>query len=219
MARLIDSGEVKILVDDVAVRNAQKSAITLFHIGTQYKLRYGKPTIRRVDTENREASVQVRFTNPSITLQHEIKLSSSYQPEKPWESRLLLHEMDHVAISTDPRLVRILKSLVNAQAKLTVVLPEDVRNDESLIMKAIDAEQSSRRDSVQKLVQQYYNLLDKQSNQGLGDIENRRDFFMALYSREDLESRDFPYLNEIRGTLSNVNLDEVKKHYFIDDRE
>jgi hypothetical protein len=215
MARLIDIGQVKILEDDIAVKKAQRAAVTLYNIHVQYDLRYTQTPIRSANTANRKTSIQVKFTNPKVTLEHEIKLSTQYQPEKPWESRLLLHEMDHVAISTDPRLIKILKSLLQAPAKLTVELSANANQDASTISQAIDDSQRARREAVQTIVQKYYERLDAQSNNGLDDIDQREKFFMGLYSKQDLESLEFPYLKEIRVALADANLESVANHYSI----
>jgi len=161
----------------------------------------------------RIATVQAKFQNKKVTLSHEIKLASSYQPEKPWDSRLLLHEMDHVAISTDPRLIKILESLLRAPAQLNIALSAAPDQDATLIKQAIYDLQRLRRDSVQKIVQQYYDRLDQQTKNGLDDIDQRAEFFLTLYSKQDLESLEFPYLNEIRSALTSVDLDAVKNHY------
>jgi len=200
-------------VDDLEVRNAQRTAVTLFNIEVQYNVRYTRTSLRRTNEETRGASIQARFLNTKITLEHEIKLTSSYQPENPWGSRLLLHEMDHVAISTDPRLMKILKSLLQTPAQLNIALSADAEQDDTSIMQAIHDLQRLRQDSVQKIVQQYYDRLDQQSNKGLDDIDQRIEFFLALYSKRDLESLEFPYLTEIRSALTSVNLDSIKNHY------
>jgi len=216
LARLIDTGHVRILVEDVAVRNAQRTALTLFNINVQYNHRFTRTSSRRTGRTNgdvRIATVQAKFQNTKVTLAHEIKLTSSYQPEKPWDSRLLLHEMDHVAISTDPRLIKILESLLRAPAQLNIALSVAPDQDATLITQAIHDLQRLRRDSVQKIVQQYYDRLDQQTKNGLDDIDQRAEFFLTLYSKQDLESLEFPYLNEIRSALTSVDLDAVKNHY------
>ncbi len=217
MARLIDTGQVKIMVDDIAVKNANRTAITFYRINVQYELRYTQTPIRQANTASRQTSIQVKFTNPKITLEHEVQLASSYLPEKPWESRLLLHEMDHVAISTDPRLIKILKSLLRLPAKLTVDLPDNANQDATTINRAIDDLQQARREAVQKIVQSYYERLDIQSNNGLADIDQRNAFFMGLYSKQDLESLKFPYLKEIRAVLADTDSETVANHYLISD--
>ncbi|MCY2975555.1 MAG: hypothetical protein NTW52_12910 [Planctomycetota bacterium] len=219
MARMIDIGQVKILEDDIAVKNAQRAAITLYNIHVQFDLRYTQTPIRPANAVRRKTSIQVKFTNPKVTLEHEIKLSTNYKPEKPWESRLLLHEMDHVAISTDPRLIKILKSLLQAPAKLTIDLSTNANQDATTITQAIEDLQQARRVAVQMIVQKYYERLDAQSNNGLDDIDQRNEFFMGLYSKEDLESLEFPYLKEIRVAQADANLESVANHYLISDSQ
>jgi hypothetical protein len=217
MARLIDIGQVKIQEDSIAVKNAQRAAVTLYNIQVQFDLRYTQTPIRSANAANRKTSIQVKFTNPKVTLEHEVKLSTNYQPEKPWESRLLLHEMDHVAISTDPRLIKILKSLLQAPAKLTIDLSTNANQDATTITQAIEDLQQARREAVQTIVQKYYERLDTKSNNGLDDIDQRKEFFMGLYSKQDLESLEFPYLKEIRVALADANLESVANHYLISD--
>ncbi len=217
MARLIDIGQVKILEDNIAAKKAQRVAVTFYNISVQYDLRYTQTPVRPSNAVFRKTSIQVKFTNPKVTLEHEIKMSTTYQPEKPWESRLLLHEMDHVAISTDPRLINMLKSLLQAPAKLTVELSANANQDATTINQAITDLQQARREAVQVIVQKYYERLDAQSNNGLDDIDQRNEFFMGLYSKQDLESLEFPYLKEIRVALADANLESVANHYLISD--
>jgi len=216
ISRLIDIGHVRMLVDDDAVNAENKSALTIFHFATQFEVRYKFLSVSKNPTGERDAALAVRFINPSLSAEHEIKLMSAYRPLRPWDSRLLLHEMDHVSISTDPRLFKILKNLLYESYKLRMVLPASSTGDNEVIMQTINQRQRERLDTFEKLIQNYYVRLDEESNNGLTAINKRRDFFMNLYTLKDLRSSNFAYLSEVQSLLANDSIQEVEQHYLLE---
>jgi len=216
MSRLIDVGHVRILVDDTAVLAEQRSALTLFFIRIQHQMRFRIRSVTKDSQGRRDAVVLVKFISPSVLVEHEIRLLGSYRPVKPWESMLLLHEMDHVAISSDPRLLKLLKGLLYSPTTLRISLPDGSEKDQELIQEAIEKRLTVKLEAIRNIVREYYLRLDDQSNHGLKDLKIRRDFFAELYTWKDLESLKFPYLSEVKTLVSSKDSNEVEKHYLLE---
>ena len=108
--RLVDRGNVKIVVDDERVRKSGKTALTLFQFVVDYDFKF-RHQVLGFDKESRvwQAKIMAWIDQPTVKLEHTICIQSNFAPAKPWESKLLRHEFDHVAISTDPRILKIIK--------------------------------------------------------------------------------------------------------------
>jgi len=179
-------------------------------------MRFHIRSVTKDSQGQRDAIVLVRFTSPSVLVEHEIKLLGSYRPVKPWESRLLLHEIDHVAISSDPRLLKLLSELLYSPTTLRISLPENSEKDQELIQEAIEKRLTAKLEAIRSIVREYYLRLDDQSNHGLKDLNTRRDFFVELYTWKDLETLKFPYLSEVRTLVSSKDSKEVEEHYLLE---
>ncbi|HUP78046.1 MAG TPA: hypothetical protein VM260_05730, partial [Pirellula sp.] len=72
--------------------------------------------------------------------------------------------------------------------------------------------------TLERLVQSQYDLLDKESNQGLSDISKRSEFFRRLYSLARLDDCEYTMDDAMREYVkeklsSQANQKEVDAHY------
>ncbi len=104
---------------------------------------------------------------------------------------LLLHEFDHVAISTDPRLLKLIQVLEWSQHLWSVDWEGNEDPTPSQVSEMVAERLSERRKAIEDLVNRYYRQLDQLSNNGLTNISDRRAFFLKLYTIESLREERF----------------------------
>ncbi len=217
--RLIDRGNVKIVVDDERVQKAGKTALTVFQFVIDYDFKF-RHQLLGFDSQSQvwQANIVAWMDQPKVKLDHQIYLQSTFSPSSPWESKLLRHEFDHVAISSDPRLIKIIKRALQKRKQWGAKWEQASAPTEKEIRKSILEAFRSDVTSLEQLVQSQYDALDKESFQGVTAIPSRTDFFKRLYTVEGLEQCNFvmdatmrEYLKE---RLSNpASLKEVEGHY------
>ena len=216
--RLIDRGNVNIVVDDDRVRKAAKSALTVFQFSVEYDFRFRHQLIGY----DREANVwQARIVawmdQPKIKLEHKVCVQSNFTPTLPWEAKLLRHEFDHVAISTDPRFVKIIRRTLQQRRQWNEKWEQSSAPTERDVRDRILAAMKAEVQLLEKLVQCQYDLLDQESAQGLSAIGSRKEFFSGLYAVEGLERCKCDLDKTMRifvNSLANVSgQKEVEAHY------
>ena len=217
--RLIDRGNVSITVDDQRIRKAGKTALTLFHFVIDYDLRF-RHQLLGFDEKSKtwQAKITSWMDQPKVRLEHTICFQSNFTPNSPWESRLVKHEFDHVAISSDPRLLKIIKRILEQRKQWTARWNQVEAPTEADIKKSILDNVVEEVKSFEQMVQSQYDYLDKESSQGVSTIENRSNFFQSLYTLEGLERCKFEMEKTtkayIKDKLTGAAVDkEVKDHY------
>ena len=217
--RLIDRGNVKIVVDDDRVRAAGKTALTVFQFVVDYDFKF-RHQLLGYDKQSQvwQTKIVAWMDQPKVKLDHKVFLLSTFTPASPWESKLLRHEFDHVAISTDPRVIKIIKRALQQKrqwvAKWEHATPPTEQDVRKNILATIVAEVAT----LERLVQSQYDLLDKESYQGVTAINNRTDFFKRLFSIPGLDeckyAMDETMREFVKEKLSNqVSQKEVEEHY------
>ena len=213
MARLVDIGNVQLRVDQPAVEAAHRTALTKFTFTLKYRMRYRISELPK----NQESKSQCKISSTIFDIEtdttHRILLSEYFRPVKPWETELLQHEFDHVAISTDPRMFEMLRSLEGRKLSLIATPDQNTNVSDDWAKKAIENSISEFQRAVEQLVQRYYLQLDEVSNNGLKNIDDRSRFFTELYSLKNLERMRFPYLTDVKERIVKVKQDQIKKHY------
>ncbi len=189
-AALLTAGHVAFVAGRAAAGD-ERGAATRFELSYAYGYRY------RVRREDRGAGWRIAVT-PEITgrvaLRHVVELPGAPDDTAAAARRLLHHELDHVAISTDGRVALILERLMASMGTLERDLPAGTRLTDSLVRSVVDEAVSARKAAVQALVQAGYDRLDSLTRHGLEPLPDRRAFFEGLYSRRGLEEARFPWL-------------------------
>ena len=217
--RLIDRGNVKMMVDDDRVQKASKTALTVFQFVIDYDFKF-RHQLLGFDSQSQvwQANIVAWMEQPKVKLDHKIYLQSSFAPSSPWESKLLRHEFDHVAISTDPRLLKIIKRALQQRRQWVAKWEQASAPTEKDIRKSILEAFRSDVTSLEQMVQAQYDVLDKTSSQGLSAIPIRTDFFKQLYTVEGLNGCNYAMDDSMREyvkeRLSNsASQKEVEGHY------
>lgn len=214
LARMVDVGHVQIQVNDRLLRQHSKMALTLFDFQSDYSFRY-QLLPQRAQPTAPVSRLRVVLNQPRTKLTHTIVLGSQFQPVKPWHSPLLLHEFDHVAISTDPRFRRLLTWLDGKQITRMVPLAGNLPEAEGVVQTYIQQELNSRTEALRQVTQEYYRRLDADSREGTQPLSDRARFFLNLYTLHDLRGQKFPYCDEVAPALAQVNLQAVRQHYLL----
>ena len=217
--RLIDRGNVKIVVDDDLVKKAGKSALTVFKFVVDYDFKYRHQTIGYDrETNTWQSKIVAWMDQPKVKIEHKICLKSDFQPSSPWESKLLRHEFDHVAISSDPRMLKLMKWALQQRREWTGKWEQPNSPSEQDVRTAILESITVEVKALEKLVQSQYDTLDQESSQGMVAIGARTSFFKDLYSIEGIEKCKYsmtPLMREfVKRKLSIPSVQkEVEAHY------
>jgi hypothetical protein len=208
--RLINRGNVQIQIDDETLNKYGRAALTRFEIKLDYRCIFRPPKGTNKNGEQ-ITSLDVRYTKRDLSLHHRIIVPTSYKPEEPWQDRLLKHEMDHVAITTDPRLAELVRGLFSRGFTIKVQ-PSGERNAGTASYQS-QAEQFTLDvvRELETLLQYQYDQLDRSSKDGLVELEDREAFFQSLYDYEACRKH-------LEKTLADVNQEQWSKWVKIDSK-
>jgi len=215
MSKLIALGNVRFGTDDERLRKARKQAFTFFRIKASYRYKYTQQDGRLEDDDPSQwvAVIDAKLRMLDIHLEHDVYLQSGWQATDPWDTALLKHEFDHVAISTDPRFRQFLKQLLQQPIECTVRWPRDEQLTSAIIDQAINAEMAARIHELERLVQAQYDRLDQASRDGRNTIEDREQFFHSLYSLDSIRECHFLYLDTVKPLVQDRPSKEVREHF------
>ena len=215
LKQLCQTGQVRIGIDDDRLRRARKQAMTLFRIRADFRYQYtqSNPSIDPDDESQLQCVVDAKIRVPEVVLEHDILFRSGFEPHNPWSDPLVLHEFDHVSISTDPRLRKLLKKLLNERIRCTVRWPRSEALTQARVHEAINAEMNAQIKELERLVQTQYDALDRVSRDGRVGIEDREQFFLNLYTLEAMRECGFLYLDTARSLAQDRPSKEVRGHY------
>lgn len=123
LAALIAAGKVRFEFYDADVAPRSAAAETHFEFRYSYKSVSNWKLVRPGGTDAVEISV--RYRDVRLHRTHRMLLPDTLIREDLFEKPLTLHEFDHVAISSDPRLPALLKSMLHKRnASIVKVLNE-----------------------------------------------------------------------------------------------
>jgi hypothetical protein len=213
LLRLMDRGKVRWSFDDLPLKEAGKQGLTKFQYEVGHRAQFRYRWLASSGSQYRLAA-SIAYQKLSFEMEHEIILSEFFSARGAWKSRLLLHEFDHVCISTDPRVAAIAEDLFFGRERLEVVV--DAKGYQQQIQQEIEKQIlekfEGRKAAFGKMLQAAYDRLDALSLHGLQPIEDRKKLFTELFSRDFLEAIDgFPI-----DRIDNKSLEfseAVEMHY------
>ena len=91
--------------DFVKVNNGKAQ----FHLRLTQKYGYGFSKSEKDDLW--QVKVTAKNVEPTVRVEHVVRMPVKYKSDKVWSGRLLRHEFDHVAVSLDPRPALLLEHL------------------------------------------------------------------------------------------------------------
>jgi hypothetical protein len=210
--RLIERGKVQFVFDDNRLKSISKHGLTQFHfdINQTFNCR-----INPTRAGNKSATrISVAITDFKFQISHTVTLRTTKDKENWWNDRILLHEFDHVAISTDPRVSQLVRSLVGTS--FTFVAESDSgqsKPSQDEVLALVRAELNKRRNAIQDCVQKNYDLLDGVSGSGTRAIQERNKFFEQLFMRDNLLKNDFNIGEDVKKLIASPKYKKIAGHY------
>jgi hypothetical protein len=195
LLRLIDRGKIRWSFDDQPLVEARKQGLTKFQYEVGHRAQFRYRWLASSGKQYR-LTASIAYQKLSFEMKHEIILSKSFSTQGAWNSRLLLHEFDHVCVSTDPRVAAIAEDLFFDRERLEVVV--DAEGYQQQVGKEIEKQIlerfEERKAAFGKMLQAAYDRLDALSLHGLQPIDDRKKLFAELFSPEFLrEIEGFPF--------------------------
>jgi len=220
--RLIDVGNVELKIDDDFLNRNQKNAITVFKVlvdmtfSTNFKVtpsNTGKSNVR----------FTVRYGKPKLRMDHTIIIRSTLRPVDPWKDIVLQHEMDHVAISTDPRLALMVNYLYSEPQIWDELIESTSPPSSATIDEQVQRHSKILIGQIERAIQIQYDWLDQKTNQGMSSLVKRSDFFWSLYSHDLFKDASLPDLKPLKQRTTERWTDSVaskiEMHYRIEPRK
>ena len=159
--RLIEAGEVAFeFGGDVAVRSY--AAETHYRIAFDYKTR----TTWRLSPNGRQLRIGARLVRLDWQPRHTIWFRNRPESETFWSNPLVLHEFDHVRLSTDRRWREKLEALKRNPMGIQHDLSSGEQVTPTLVDQVVDQFLQSRLQEVFDLIDIRYRELDRQTAHG-----------------------------------------------------
>ncbi|MCO8120466.1 hypothetical protein NHH03_01860 [Stieleria sp. TO1_6] len=193
LASLIEQGDVKFVTGGQPVSNADTlpaagrlAGETRFTFRYHYNSRARWSLIRRRGSESSDQAdvqIRVRFRSIKMTTTHEVWLKDPPPPERFWDDRVVLHEFDHVRLSSDPRIEQQFRDSVDRLKSFRVALAE-VAGDDGQISKVkvqalIEARMQESLSSTTEYVRIRYLELDRLTQHGLRPLPDDAGLFQT----------------------------------------
>lgn len=218
IARLIGLGNVRIVVDDDRIKDSNKLALTAFQLKSTYKIRFFYEWISLGNqTEVWKARIVANVLEPRLTLEHQVIIPSTFRPTDPWKTDLMKHEFDHVSISTDPRLFRIMERVFKRKRVLMEEWLQPAKPSDGEIRSRLELVLAEEVNSCEALIQRQYDWLDQQTMNGRESLESRMAFFQELYTFPGLQRCDYAHRDTVKEYLEKKvlpeSIKEFERHY------
>jgi len=205
---LFDAGIIEFQFYDPAVERRRYPGRTDFLYDVKAEFRWSARYIER--NNRRYLLIKPKIRRLNFTMKHTVSMPRSYDRDDMWETKLLRHELDHVAIGSDPRLEMLMRHLLS---KINVieepVPPPQIWSDE-MIHQRINQELLKRRDAILQIVNAGNRRLDTETLHGARKFPDRDAFFLSLYTKATLDDLGFPYLGDVVGLFRNRKYDKPR---------
>lgn len=217
---LLETGGVTLNTYDPAT---ETSDLAWFHGSATFELRLAAPfttqfTWKRDGKWNRIA-IATEFQPVTSRLTHTIKVPHPSDHGGFWGESLIRHELDHVAITADPRPILLFERSLKTVLSLHRKLPAKSEPKSSGVVGFVNQELRLRREAIFDLIREQNRKLDETTQHGLLPLPHRDAFFRSLYEKESLDEAGFPYLAEVVGLLKEKRYQEARLLHLTADSE
>ncbi len=137
---------------------------------TTYRINYDYRARSRWRVVNaagrRRVVITVRYVSVVLNPSHLVWLRLRPSSSDFWQSRLMLHELDHVTISSDPRLAARFEKMLHDSKVIEQEIPAAVVVDASLVDRIVDEHVDEVFQRVSDMVDIRYTELDRVTQHG-----------------------------------------------------
>ena len=175
LAKLIERGDVVFLVGertpDAANRytsirpQAKLGGETHFQLGFDYRCR-SRWRIQESDGR-RLLKITVNYQQIKLNRSHQIWLRKRPESSGFWNSGLVLHEFDHVRLSSDATVDKRFVEKLRQQKTVTEEIGSHVKVTDSYVQSVVDRQANKVFDETIQLINIRYKELDRQTDHGL----------------------------------------------------
>lgn len=197
LAPLVQAGRITWELYDEKPDDLSYDGETHFEIKLDYKFRTQLRPARLNGSVVQQVSVA--FFSIKATVENRVRLPRTQLEKGFWQSQLVLHEMQHVQITSDPRVPLLVKSLLQRGSKLN--FPANTTLSESHIKDEIATQVNAVAKIVSDLVQANNDLLDQLTQHGTALLDGDPQFFRRLYTESNLKDQQFPRINDVQQLL------------------
>lgn len=215
LKKIIEDGNVKVEYDSEGEYAKSGRGWADFHLQEDRKYRFD------LQKQKRQGRWHVRITvsnvEEKIVLTHVVRMPAQKKSPDIWESWLLKHEFDHVAISLDPRPKMLLTHLLKTLPPIERILDAGEEPTNDVVKRLINEQLDKRAKSIRDVMIHNNQTLDNISHHGTAPIPKRADFFRSLYTKDNLASAKFPYLDNVLKLLDSPDYQKAELRYLPSD--
>ena len=178
--KLIKNAKVKFTTGGQAVTNSKSYRVGRRRLGaeTRFSLKYDYRTRSNWTVQgsgqNKKLVITIDIDRANLIGTHEVWFRKTPDLDGFWDNPLVLHELDHVRISNDPRIEKQFQTKLRQNTKITKPFSDFTsdgrRVNESLVRQTIDLMLKEIFDETVELVQIRYKELDRQTDHGLRPV-------------------------------------------------
>lgn len=190
-----------------------KDNIGKAHFYLRMTQKYGYGFSKSKKNELWQVKVTAKNVEPTVHVEHVVRLPVKYKADTVWSGRLLRHEFDHVAVSLDPRPALLLEHLCRNLPPLERTLAAGEEPSDAVFKRIINEEIDRRLDAVNDLIQANYVLLDQVSKHGTIAIPKRAEFFGKLFIKENLAEQKFPFVADVLELLDSPAFQQAELRF------
>lgn len=204
------------LAGNVQIENGQVfdpglDANTRFELFVRSNWDYDLSVIKRNGTM--ELVVTPQFRRLDVSIKHRLRLPAEQDLNSARYRTLLLHEYDHVAISTDDRPRILLRELIRSIGTIRKTWNGPIPPPESEVNALIMQEMESRKTAVVSLIDFAYKKLDVTSDHGRRPIPNRSNLLFNLFGMDFLREAKFPFLGDAEKIAGSAEYLTARRYY------
>ncbi len=175
----------------------------------------------RYTTQSSDGVTEVTVTPLNIKLtprlRHVIRMPVAFYRADVWDSRLLGHEFDHIAVSLDPRPRAMLVHLCSNLPAHRFSISDPEKPSDKQMREGINREIQRRQAAVLDLLRTNYVALDKATKHGRTSLQDRSGLFDSFYTRAHLEAVEFPFLQELDSLLDSDSYQRLRARNVVAD--
>lgn len=130
--------------------------------------------------QTRTCTIQLRFRSIQLRTSHQIWFMQHPDTETFWTDPLVLHELDHLRLSADPRLAKRFAGLLRSEPELRISLEPTDRVDARWVQQQVDRYVQKQFAKISDLVLIRYQELDRLTQHGLRQIPENSEVAATL---------------------------------------